>query len=151
MFMKKQLMSVLILTVLLLTSCSASTTRKGSALLPGIQITEMDSAIGGSEDNPDRQIFSYHFVLQNQEPFDIVVHWIEPVLVKELSERVLTADYRVQVERSLAPNSYLEISGKFPFGTKGVTKMEISGWQPFFTGIRVSSEITLPIPGQEAK
>ena len=97
------------------------------------------------------QVVSYHLTLYNGEPVDIRVHWIEPVLIEQVSERLLIPDHRVVVEKTLAPNSSLEISGEFTFENKGATKTEIMSWEPLFTGITLSSEMTLPVPGQEVK
>jgi hypothetical protein len=108
----------------------------------------MDTAIGGSE---IEQVVSYHLTLYNGESVNMIVHWIEPVLVKQVSERLRTSDQRVLVEKTLAPNSSLEISGKFTFENKDATKIEILGWGPLLTGITLSSEKILPLPGQEVK
>jgi hypothetical protein len=60
-------------------------------------------------------------------------------------------DTRVQVEKTVSPNSSLEIAGKFTFQTKGATKAEISSWEPLFTGFNFSTEMTLPPPGSAVK
>ena len=146
--MKKRLVSLLFVVVLLFASCSLSPKTNRDALATGIKITQMDTAIGGSE---IEQVVSYHLTLYNGESVNMIVHWIEPVLVKQVSERLRTSDQRVLVEKTLAPNSSLEISGKFTFENKGATKIEILGWGPLLTGITLSSEKILPLPGQEVK
>jgi|WetSurMetagenome_2_1015567.scaffolds.fasta_scaffold763013_1 hypothetical protein len=146
--MKKRIVSILI-AVLLLTGCSVSSNT--NARPQGIQIIQMDTSIGGSEGNANQQVISYDFTLYNGESVDIVVHWIEPVLVGQLSERVINGDRRVQVEKTVSPNSSLEITGKFTFETKGATKAEITSWEPIFTGFNFSTEMTLPPPGSGGK
>ena len=108
----------------------------------------MSTAIGGVEGNINEQVFSYNLTLLNAEPVDVVVHWIEPVLVEEMSKRAPTIDRRLIVEKTLAPNTYLEISGEFTFDTEDTTKLQIMSWEPFITGITVSSDMTLSLPGQ---
>ena len=144
--MKKRIVSILI-AVLLLTGCSPSSNTNTDTRSGGIQIIQMDTSIGGSEGNANQQVISYHLTLYNGESVNIVVHWIEPVLVGKLSERVIESDTRVQVEKTIAPNSSLEVSGKFTFETKGATKAEITSWEPLFTGFNLSTEMTLPPPG----
>ena len=146
--MKKRVMSLTIVVALFLANCSPSENTRTSASMTGIRITGMSTAIGGVKGNTNEQIFSYNLTLLNAEPVDVVVHWIEPVLVEEVSTRVLTTDRRLIVEKTLAPNTYLEISGKFTFDTEDTTKMQIMSWGPFITGITVSSEMTLSLPGQ---
>jgi hypothetical protein len=146
--MKKRIVSILI-AVLFFTGCSASSNT--NARPKGIQIIQMDTSIGGSEDNANQQVISYHLTLYNGESVDILVHWIEPVLVGQLSERVIEDDTRVQVEKTVSPNASLEIAGKFTFETKGATKAEITSWEPLFTGFDFSTEMTLPPPGSGVK
>ena len=146
--MKKKIVSLLSVAALLFTSCSFSPQTSRDVASTGIKITQMDTALGGSE---TEQLVSYHFVLYNGESVSIVVHWIEPVLIEQVSERLLTPDHRVVVEKTLAPNSSLEIRGEFTFENKGATKIEILSWEPLFTGITLSSDMTLPLPGQEVK
>jgi uncharacterized lipoprotein YajG len=60
--MKKRIVSILI-AVLLLTGCSVSSNT--NARPKGIQIIQMDTSIGGSEDNAIQQAISYHLTLYN--------------------------------------------------------------------------------------
>ena len=144
--MNKSVMGLIILISIFLNSCSLSTNTPTSTPTVGIKITSMDTAIGGSEENSNEQIFSYNITLFNAEPVDVVVHWIEPVLTGEISKRVLTVDRRIVVEKTFAPNSYLEISGRFTFDASGASKSQITSWGPLLTAITVSSEMTLSFP-----
>jgi hypothetical protein len=146
--MKKRLVSLLSVAVLLFTGCSLSPKTSRDAISTGIKITQMDTAMSGSD---TEQVVSYHLTLYNGESVNVVVHWIEPVLIEQVSERLRTPDHRLFVEKTLAPNSSLEISGEFTFENKGATKSEIMSWKPLFTGIALSSEMTLPVPAQEGK
>ncbi len=149
-FMKKRFVSILV-AVLLLASCSPSSNTNRDARSRGIQIIQMDTSIGASEGNANQQVISYHLTLYNGESVNIDVHWIQPVLVEQLSERVIDGDTRVQVEKTVSSNSSLEISGKFTFETKGATKADITNWEPLFTGFDLSTEMTLPPPGSLGK
>lgn len=140
-----------IIAIVFLAGCAVSADTETIASPPGIRIVEMDTAIGGVEGSPDEQSFSYNLTLLNTEPFDIVVHWIEPVLGEAVSSRTLTPDRRVIVEKTLPPNTYLEVSGGFTFDSQGATKTQILGWEPFITGISVSTEMILSIPDQAEK
>jgi hypothetical protein len=150
-FMRKSIRILTIIVIVFLAGCSVSGNTDTTESMTGIRIAEMDTAVGGIEGNLDEQVFSYHLTLLNTEPVDVVVHWIEPVLEEHVSGRVLIADRHVIVEKTLAPNTYLEISGGLTFDTQGATKMEIMSWEPFITGIKLSSEITLSLPGQAGK
>ena len=149
--MKKSIVILTLIAVVFLAGCSVSANIGTSTPMTGIRVTEMDTAIGVVEGNHNEQVFSYNLTLLNTELVDVVVHWIEPVLVKNVSKRALTADHRVIVEKTLAPNTYLEVSGGFTFDSQGATKIQILSWEPFITGISVSTEIILSIPGQAEK
>lgn len=149
--MRKSIIILTIIVIVFLAGCSVPGNIDTAASMTAIRIADIDTAIGGIEGNLDEQVFSYHLTLLNTEPVDVVIHWIEPVLGEHMSNQVLTADRRVIVEKTLAPNTYLEISGGFTFDTQGATKMQIMSWEPFITGIKLSSEITLSLPGQAGK
>ena len=146
--MKKRLLSLVSVAILLLTNCSASTNRNKDITSTGIKIIDAVTSIAASE---TQQVVSYHFVLYNGESVNIVVHWIEPILIEQVSERLRTSDTRVVVEKVIAPNSSVQIAGEFAFENKGATKAEIVSWEPLITGCTLSSEMTLPLPGQEVK
>jgi hypothetical protein len=146
--MKKRLASLLSVTILLLTSCSLSPNTGRDTTTTGIQITDMVTSLGGSE---TEQVVTYRFILYNGESVNMVVHWIEPELIQQVSERLLTPEPRVVVEKTIVPNSSLEISGEFRFENKAATKTEILNWGPLITGITLSLEVTLPLPGPQVK
>jgi hypothetical protein len=142
--MKKSTMSLTILLVIFLTSCSLSANNPASESATGIRIINMVTASGSSE-------ISYDLTLFNAEPVDVVIHWIEPILSEDMSQRVLTTDRRVIVEKTLASNTNLKISGRITFDAGGASKVQIASWEPFFTGFTVSSEQILLFPSQAGK
>ena len=61
--------------------------------------------------------------------------------------RVLSPDRRQAVDVTLAAGDDMEISGKLVFDAQGLTKDQILDLAPFMSGMNVTSERVLALPG----
>ena len=141
--MRKTILWIFILIALMTSSCSP-------ALAPsaGIRITDVMVAIGGAEGSVDQQVISYEVTLQNATQNDVILHWLEPVLSEKISDRLVDDSLRVSVEKTLEANSSLIVAGQFKVDSSGVTKGQITSWEPFFKDMLVSIDLKLPLPPQ---
>ena len=141
--MRKTILWIFILIAIMTSSCSP-------ALAPsaGIRITDVMVAIGGAEGSVDQQVISYEVTLQNATQNDVILHWLEPVLSEKISDRLVDDSLRVSVEKTLGANSSLIVAGQFRVDSSGVTKGQITSWEPFFKDMLVSIDLKLPLPPQ---
>jgi len=137
--MKKQkliLVFSLVLAIFLLTIGCSSPSGDNKA---GLQIYHMTIDLGAVDNSStDKQRLVYSVTLTNENNKAIYVQWIEPVLGTKISEKVITEDLKVIVEKEIPANQYLEIDGEFILDTKGLSKKEIISLEPFITGIKVT-------------
>jgi hypothetical protein len=141
--MRKTILWIFILIALMTSSCSPA-----PAPSAGIRITDVTVAVGGAEGGVDRQIISYEVTLQNATQNDVILHWLEPVLSEKISDRLVDDSLRVSVEKTLGANSSLIVAGQFKVDSSGVTKGQITSWEPFFKDMLVSIDLKLPLPPQ---
>jgi len=107
----------------------------------GLQVYDMTSSLGAVDsDDLDRQRLVYSITLTNKNNKDVYVKWIEPVVVTELTDKIVTRDLKTVVEKLVAANQSIEITGKFVLDTKGLSKKEIASFEPFITGFKVVCE-----------
>jgi hypothetical protein len=145
--MSKRIIGLLELAALFFTGRSSAGGTSAEAGSAGVTITRWSTSIGGAEGNPGQQVLSYQPACRTTPP----AGWVPPNLGEELAAHVTDTDRRIMVGKTLAPHAFMQIDGETRFKSKGATKEEIRRWEPSFTGIRLSTETTLPLPGQTGK
>lgn len=141
--MKKTLLWSMVFVVLLLASCAPAEKPSG-----GIEITQVELAVGGAEGNVSEQVVSYKVTFHNASQNQVTLRWMEPVVNDNISSRITGDDQRVQIDKVLAPDASLVTDGQFTFDASNVTKSEINSWGPFFNQVSISTELELPLPSQ---
>ncbi len=144
--MKKSFLWNTVFAVLLLASCAPV-----EKLPAGIEITQVEVAVGGAEGSAGQQVVSYKITLHNASQNDVTIRWIEPVVNNDISSKMTGNNPRVTVDKILTPDASLVANGQFTFDAGNATKSEIASWGPFFNKISISTELELPLPPQTGK
>lgn len=132
--------------VLLPVACSSGASGAG-----GLVVIGTSTSIGQvSSVNPNTQTYSYQVTFQNKSDVTIYIESIEPVLSSKVESKVLVDNLIKAVSRNVAGGGTLEVTGSFPFDATGLSKEDIAKLEPFITAYRVTSDETLPIPGQKS-
>lgn len=138
---------VLPVAVLLLpVACASGGTAGG-----GLCVVNMQTAISSVSGNADTQIVSYKITLKNNSDSGMFIQQVEPVVSKSIESRVLVDNLGRSVGNNIASGGTMEVSGKFTFDAKGLSKEDIDKLQPAIIGLRVTAEETLTVPGQPTK
>jgi hypothetical protein len=139
------LLSALILVVpLLFMGCSANQIQPQKN--GGLQINSLSTAISAvNETNTDEQKFSYSFSLTNEDKTDVYIKSVEPIINDSIKSRIQGDSISTDVNRDLQPNSTIQVTGELILNTKGLSKSDIIGLQPFANGIKISSEESIPV------
>jgi hypothetical protein len=127
-------------------SCNSVDTGKSELTIVGI-----NSSIGGTADNFSEQHYSYTVSLQNNGISAVTVYFIEPVLLEPFAGKAKERDFKVTVEKTMAPKTTIEIDGEIQFDARGMSKDQIIAMEPFFTEVNINIDQLLPIPGPDAK
>jgi hypothetical protein len=126
-----------------LVSCATASTGKSELTIIGI-----NSSIGGTDDNFSEQQYSYTITLQNNGATEVAVRFIEPVLLEPFVGKARGQDFKVAVDKTIAPEATLEIEGEIPFDARGMSKDQIIAMQPFFDEVKINTDRMLPVPGR---
>ena len=141
--MKKTFLWSVVFVVLLLASCTHAEKPSG-----GIEITQVELAVGGAEGNVSQQIVSYKVTFHNASQNQVTIRWMEPVVNDNISSRIVGEDQHVTIDKVLDPGASLVASGQFTLDAGEATKSEITSWEPFFNQVLISTELELPLPSQ---
>lgn len=138
--MKKNALSILVLAALLglVTACTVPHTQ-----VTGLLITDMQTALGVAQDNPNVQILSYTLQLTNNGSQEVLVDRIEPTMSGELASRVLPENHSVLVGKPIGPNASLVVTGQLRLNAAGLSKMQIESWLPLVTGATIYNQLML--------
>ena len=141
--MKRIVLCYMVFAMLLLASCAPIEKPSG-----GIEIVQVDVAVGRAEGGGNQQVVSYNVTLHNATQNEVIIRWMKPVPNNTISSRIVGEDQRVMIDRVLAPDASLVASGHFTFDAGNATKSEINSWKPFFNQVSISTELELPLPSQ---
>lgn len=144
--MKRIFLWSTLFTMFLFASCAPAEKLSG-----GIEITQVVVAVGGSEGSASQQVVSYKVTLYNVSQNEVNIRWIEPVVNNNIASRMIGDSQRVMVNKALAPETSLVVSGQFTFNADNATKNEIDSLGPFFNRVTISTEMDIPLPLQTEK
>lgn len=142
---KKILILMLAVMILLNTACSGNAGERR----PGIEITGITSsigAVGNNTANMEEQSFSYIVTLKNNEPQELSILSIEPVLSAGFRERALGGTAPVQVNGVIPAGGSMEVSGEITFDAKGLSKEQIIDMEPFVVEVEITEGRTVKKP-----
>lgn len=129
--MKKTSMVILFICIIFsLIGCKVSGD-KSEIIADGIVIGQTFISLGG--ESTDITEVTYRINLRNKLGKPISVLAIEPVISKDLFDRLIDDSIRLEVNKEIESNESEEISGHFKIDTKGLSKEEI---MKFEIGIR---------------
>ena len=112
-----------------------------------LSISDSTHSIGSAVDNStDVQLYSYNFTLYNHGNQEIYVEYAEPVFSEEFGKLLLSDDHRIYVNKSIIPESTVQISRDAEFNMTGLSKADIFQIETFTTEIEVNSMLTIPFP-----
>lgn len=135
---------ILILAAILLLSsaCSGSNERDKA----GIEISSINTSIGAVGKNAndfETQSFKYTITLINNEPADMSIVSVKPVLSEKFLERVSNGNVEIQMNKVIPKGGSLEVSGEIIFDAKGLTKEQVISLEPFIKEVKIIEERTI--------
>lgn len=139
---KKFRILVFMSLLLLLPACTANSTPNTPSKL-GLEINSINSSIGAIGENTkdiETQSFKYTVTLTNNEPTDITIVSVNPVLSEKFLERVSNKDTVVKVNKTISKGGSLNVTGEIIFDAKGLTKEQIVSLQPFVKDVKILEE-----------
>ncbi|GIO84029.1 hypothetical protein J25TS5_09610 [Paenibacillus faecis] len=121
--MKKTSIVILFICIIFsLIGCKVSGD-KSEIIDDGIVIGQTSISLGG--ESTDITEVTYRINLRNKLGKPISIIAIEPVISKDLHDRLIDESIRLEVNRQIESNESEDVSGYFKIDTKGLSKEEI--------------------------
>lgn len=136
---KRWMIGIILSFAVLITACASDDSTNAQKSV-GLEVSGMSSGLGAVDENLDKTKISYSIPLSNNSSKDRYIKWIEPTLGEKVKDRLLSEEIKVNVQKIIKGNQYLEIEGEIILDTKGMTKQEITELTPFITGIKIESQ-----------
>ena len=133
---------ILVLILLMLVGCSTNTKEE---IKNGIDIYSSTTSLGGVNNNTDETVFSYTLNISNNNAFPYTINSVEPILSKEILDKLIDDNVVVEVNKPIESNGYIEVEGKIILDTKGMSKKEISKFTEQITEYKISMETVIDI------
>ncbi|RCX16613.1 hypothetical protein DFR58_110110 [Anaerobacterium chartisolvens] len=127
---------------ILLVGCSRNNISREEKLMGlshDIEIEGMIYSIGAGE-IIDNQTITYNISLFNWDIKEKYIKWVEPVLTSKFSDKVRDMEDKVIIEKTIKPNTSLDINFQINFDAKGLSKEDIVNLEPYITDIKVVTE-----------
>ncbi|MEY8744369.1 hypothetical protein AB9M62_34155 [Bacillales bacterium AN1005] len=136
--MKKVLVVILLICITFsLISCKVSD-GKSEIMDDGIVINQTSTSLGG--ESPDITEVSYSVNLQNKLGKPILIISIQPVISKDLQDRLIDNSIQLEVNKEIQSNESEEVSGYFKIDTKGLSKEEIMKFELAIREYKIQTE-----------
>jgi hypothetical protein len=149
--MKKKILGTVLCALLLMTAAPAAACSSGKTGDGGLIVSGISTSISKpSSEQSNTQTYNYRVTFQNNSDTTIYIESIEPQVKSQVESRLLVAGLIKSVNRNVPGGGNIEVTSIFPFDATGMTKEDIAKLEPFIIGFKVTSDETLPIPGQKS-
>jgi hypothetical protein len=138
--MKIQMMELLAIFVVLLTSCAPAMHPMPQAAADAIRFEHWSTGIGSADTANSQQTLLYQLTLVNTASAAITVHSIDLIFNAEIGQRASAPDHVVTIDRTLPPSATYQVNGEVTFDSTGIAKTQITAWGPPITKITVKAD-----------
>ena len=136
----KTSVTILLVTILLFTGCSS---KNMADKVSTVDITNIVSSIGAVGDNTndfETQSFKFTITLKNNEPTDITIVSVTPILSEKFLARAANKNTIIPVNKIIPQGGSLGVTGEIIFDAKGLTKEQIVNLEPFIKEVKITDE-----------
>ena len=143
--MKKSVWLMTAVILVLVAACSPTDQAKLGTPTNGLQITDMKVSVSAEAGNANTQVVSYEATIHNASSGAITLKSLEPIFESSVTPRVLDKNPQVVVDKTIAANEGLIVSGTFKLDISGLTKADMQNWH-YFDLMKLASEEIIPVP-----
>lgn len=119
---KRSMILIFLLIIVALSGCSSNSMKADEIVEDGLIINSISIGLGGSEEDEGITVVTYHFNLWNRTNKSIILKTVEPIISKEIQERLIDRDIKLDINEKVDGNSSEELTGTFKLDTKGLDK-----------------------------
>lgn len=122
---KRSMILIFLLIILALSGCISSSVKTDEIVEDGLDINSITMGLGESEEDANITVVTYNFNLRNRTSKSIMLKTVEPILSKDIQERLIDRDIKLDINEKVDGNSSEALTGTFKLDTKGLDKEEI--------------------------
>lgn len=119
---KRLMILIFLLIIVALSGCISSSVKTDGIVEDGLNINSISIGLGGSEEDEGITVVTYHFNLWNRTNKSIILKTVEPIISKEVQERLIDRDIRLDINKKIDGNTSEALTGTFKLDTKGLDK-----------------------------
>ncbi|MGN7411608.1 hypothetical protein [Paenibacillus sp. SAF-068] len=119
---KHAMILLFLLMILALSGCSSSSVKTDEIVEDGLNINSITVGLGGSEEDEGITVVRYHFNLWNRTNKSIMLKTVEPILSKDIQDRLIDRDIKLDINEKVESNTSEELTGTFRIDTEGLDK-----------------------------
>ncbi|CAM4526801.1 hypothetical protein PAXY110619_30270 [Paenibacillus xylanexedens] len=119
---KRSMILIFLLIIVALSGCISSSVKTDETVENGLNINLISIGLGGSEEDEGITVVTYHFNLWNRTNKSIILKTVEPIISKEIQERLIDRDIKLDINKKVDGNTSEALTGTFKLDTKGLDK-----------------------------
>jgi len=111
-----------LLIIVALSGCISSSVKTDEIVEDGLIINSISIGLGESEANAGITVVTYNFTLRNRTNKSIMLKTVEPILSKDIQERLIDRDIKLDINEKIDGDTSEALTGTFKLDTKGLDK-----------------------------
>ncbi|MCW3792911.1 hypothetical protein OM416_15070 [Paenibacillus sp. LS1] len=119
---KRSMILIFLLMILALSGCISYSVKTDKMVEDGFIINSISFGLGESEEDAGITVVTYNFTLRNRTNKSIMLKTVEPILSKDIQERLIDRDIKLDINEKVDGNSSEELTGTFKLDTRGLDK-----------------------------
>ncbi|WFR62365.1 hypothetical protein P9222_29805 [Paenibacillus amylolyticus] len=119
---KRSIILIFLLTILALSGCISYSVKTDKIVEDGFIINSISFGLRESEEDAGITVVTYNFNLRNRTNKSIMLKTVEPILSKDIQERLIDRYIKLDINMKIDGNSSEELTGTFKLDTKGLDK-----------------------------
>lgn len=119
---KHSIILIFLLIILALSGCSSNSVKTDENVEDGLIVNSILIGLGGSEKDAGITVVTYNFNLWNRTNKLIMIKSVEPILSKDIQDRLIDRNIKLDINEKVNGNSSEALAGTFRLNTKGLDK-----------------------------
>ncbi len=119
---KHSMILIFLLTILALSGCISYSVKTDKIVEDGLIINSISFGLGESEEDAGITVVTYNFNLRNRTNKSIMLKTVEPILSKDIQERLIDTNIKLDINKKVDGNTSEALTGTFKLDTKGLDK-----------------------------
>ncbi|WP_017689867.1 hypothetical protein [Paenibacillus sp. PAMC 26794] len=119
---KRSMILLFLLIIVALSGCISYSVKADKIVEDGLIINSISFGLGESEEDAGITVVTYNLNLRNRTNKSIMLKTVEPIISKEIQERLIDRDIKLDINEKIDGDTSEELTGTFKLDTKELDK-----------------------------